>query len=94
MVLMRNVRESNVEHVDDMLVVEGVEDIFAITATFYEVIVLKQLELVRDRRLRHVDGLCNIVDAELVVSYRAKYFHSRFIAENLEKSGGASYEFF
>lgn len=48
-VFMRDMHESNVEHVDDVLVVKRVEDIFALAAAFYKVIILKQLELVRNR---------------------------------------------
>lgn len=94
MIFMCDMHESNVEHVDDVLVVERVEDIFALAAAFYEVIILEQLELVRNRRLRHVNGLCDVIDADFVIGYRAKYFHSCFVAEHFKKGGGASYEFF
>lgn len=46
MIFMCDMHESNVEHVDNVLVVERVEDIFALAAAFYKVIILEQLELV------------------------------------------------
>ena len=48
-VFVRDMHESNVEHINDVLVVERVEDIFALPAAFYEVVILEQLELVGNR---------------------------------------------
>lgn len=93
-VFMSDVHESNIENIHDMLVVERVEDIFALTAAFYEVIIFEQLELVRNRGFCHIDRLSDVIDADFIISYRAKYFHSCFVAEHFEKSSGASYEFF
>lgn len=93
-VFMCDMHESNIENIHDMLVVERVEDIFALTAAFYEVIIFEQLELVRNRGLCHVNGFSNVVDADFVIGYRTKYFHSCFVAENFKKGGGTSYEFF
>lgn len=94
MIFMRNMHESNIENIHDMLVVERVEDIFALPAAFYEVVIFEQLELVRNRGFCHIDRLGDVVDADFIISYRAKYFHSCFIAEHFKKGGGASYEFF
>ena len=93
-VFVCDMHESNVENIHDMLVVERVENIFALPAAFYEVVILEQLELVGNRRLCHVNGLGDVIDADFVIGYRAKNFHPRFIAEHLKKSRGASYEFF
>lgn len=90
-IFVRDMHESNIQNIHDMLVVERVEDIFALPAAFYEVVILEQLELVGNCRLCHVNGLCDVVDADLAVGYRAENFHPRFIAEHLKKCRGASY---
>ena len=82
-----DVHEGNVEDVDDVLVVERIVYVFAFAAALHQVVVLQEFELVRDGRLRHADGLCDVVDADFVVGDGAEDFHAGLVAEHLEKGG-------
>lgn len=93
-IFVRDMHESNIQNIHDMLVIERVKNVFALPSAFYEVIIFEQLELVRNRGFCHIDRLSDVVDADFIISYRAKYFHSCFVAKHFEKSSGASYEFF
>lgn len=42
-IFVRDMHESNIQNIHDMLVVEGVKNVFALPAAFYEIIILEQL---------------------------------------------------
>ena len=42
-IFVRDMHESNIQNIHDMLVIERVKNIFALPAAFYEIIILEQL---------------------------------------------------
>ena len=64
--LVLDVRECNVYDIHNMLVVQGVEHVFAVAATLYKAFVFQKAELMGHCRLGHINCCSNIVYAELI----------------------------
>ena len=42
-IFVRDMHESNIQNIHDMLVIERVKNVFALPSAFYEIIILEQL---------------------------------------------------
>ena len=51
-----DVSEGNVDDIDNVLVIQRVKNVFAVTAALYQIFVLKKAELVRDCGFSHIQG--------------------------------------
>jgi len=61
-----NVSECDINNVHNMLVIQRIEHVFAVTAALYKAFVFQKAELMGHCRLGHINCCSNIVYAELI----------------------------
>ena len=76
-----------------MRIVESVVDGFAVSSEFYELHLLQDAQLMRDRALGHAQQLSDITDAQLPAGQSGENPDAGRIAEGLEKLGKAVQNF-
>ena len=64
-IFVRDMHESNIQNIHDMLVVERVKNVFALPAAFYQLILLQNAKLMRNSGLCHIQSLGKIAHAYL-----------------------------
>ena len=76
--------QSLIEYRINVIVREGIINDLSVSAIFDELRLLQDAQLVGNRRLVHIQKLCNITYTELTCMQYIQYFNSRLIAKYLK----------
>ena len=87
MVFVGDMQEGNVQDVYHVLVVQGVEHVFAVPAGFHQAFFFQHAQLVGNGGLGHFHSFSDIVDAEFPGGDGTKYFHPGFVADYFKETG-------